>query len=308
MVTAAKWQNPDTTADGKRRAAVELETLDTLWFNTGTLCNIECAHCYIESSPKNDRLVYLTEQEVRPYLEEIRRDNLGTREIGFTGGEPFLNPEIIPMTRACLTEGFDVLILTNAMKPLENRRAELLTLKEKFGGRLALRVSLDHYTQEVHDQERGKGSFAKTLQGLAWLSEKGFALSVAGRSLTDETPEQTKIGYQALFDAEVVTLDARDARHLMIFPEMNERADLPEITTDCWGILNIKPSSVMCATSRMIVKRKGDPKPSVVACTLLPYDVRFSMGETLKDARRPVRLNHPHCASFCVLGGASCAG
>jgi sulfatase maturation enzyme AslB (radical SAM superfamily) len=308
MVTAAKWQNPDTTADGKRRAAVEPETLDTLWFNTGTLCNIECAHCYIESSPKNDRLVYLTEQEVRPYLEEIRRDHLGTREIGFTGGEPFLNPEIIPMTRACLAEGFDVLILTNAMKPLKNRRAELLTLKEKFGSRLALRVSLDHYTQEVHDQERGEGSFAKALQGLAWLSGKGFALSVAGRSLTDETAEQTKMGYQALFDAEAVTLDARDARHLVIFPEMNERADLPEITTDCWGILNIKPSSVMCATSRMIVKRKGDPSPSVVACTLLPYDTRFSMGETLKDARRPVRLNHPHCASFCVLGGASCSG
>ncbi|HBV56548.1 MAG TPA: radical SAM protein, partial [Rhodobacteraceae bacterium] len=58
---------------------------------------------------------------------------------------------------------------------------------------------------------------------------------------------------------------------------------------------------------RMVVKRKGASAPSVVACTLLPYDLQFDLGETLAEAERPVALNHPHCAKFCVLGGASCS-
>ena len=90
-----KFRNPLQTANGERRAQVALKALDTLWFNTGTLCNLTCLHCYIESSPRNDRLDYLTRDEVRGYLDEIARDRLPTRLIGFTGGEPFMNRDII---------------------------------------------------------------------------------------------------------------------------------------------------------------------------------------------------------------------
>ena len=85
------------TAKGERRAGVALTGLQTLWFNTGTLCNLTCRNCYIESSPKNDRLVYLSAAEVTTYLDEIARDNLPTEEIGFTGGEPFMNRELPQM-------------------------------------------------------------------------------------------------------------------------------------------------------------------------------------------------------------------
>ena len=94
----------------------------------------------------------------------------------------------------------------------------------------------------------------------------------------------------------------------MLFPEMDETVDVPEITTSCWDILGKREDSPMCASSRMIVKRKGAAKPSVVACTLLPYSRQFELGHTLKDAEPRVWLNHPHCAKFCVLGGASCSG
>jgi hypothetical protein len=93
----------------------------------------------------------------------------------------------------------------------------------------------------------------------------------------------------------------------VLFPEMDAHADVPEITIDCWGILNVSPDSMMCANSRMVVKRKGEGSPRVAACTLLPYDPQFDLGETLVEASRPVHLNHPHCARFCVLGGASCS-
>jgi hypothetical protein len=63
----------------------------------------------------------------------------------------------------------------------------------------------------------------------------------------------------------------------------------------------------MCATSRMVVKRKESDGPSVVACTLLPYDRAFDLGSTLASASGKVTLNHPHCAKFCVLGGGSCS-
>ena len=35
-----------------------------MWINTGTLCNITCAHCSIESSPRNDALADIAAREV----------------------------------------------------------------------------------------------------------------------------------------------------------------------------------------------------------------------------------------------------
>src|SRR6266851_2822756 len=113
-----KFQNASVTATGERRAQVALKSLDTLWFNTGTLCNLTCKHCYIESSPRNDRLVYLSAAEVNEYLDEIEELRLGTSLIGFTGGEPFINPELPEMLEIALQRGFRVLVLTNAMKPM----------------------------------------------------------------------------------------------------------------------------------------------------------------------------------------------
>ena len=84
-VSENKFKDPITTADGSTRAFIEAKKIKTLWFNTGTLCNIECKNCYIESSPKNDRLVYITFEEVKLFIDEAIDKNLGTKEIGFTG-------------------------------------------------------------------------------------------------------------------------------------------------------------------------------------------------------------------------------
>ncbi|MEL7176760.1 MAG: radical SAM protein, partial [Pseudomonadota bacterium] len=112
-----KFEDPFTTAKGETRASVELRNPETLWFNTGTLCNIECLNCYIESSPTNDRLVYITTAEVEDYLDQLEDRDWNVREIAFTGGEPFMNPDMIDITRASLARGYEVLILTNAMRP-----------------------------------------------------------------------------------------------------------------------------------------------------------------------------------------------
>ena len=302
-----KFRDPDVTARGEPRAKVGLTGLETLWFNTGTLCNLACAGCYIESSPKNDRLAYLTRAEMRAYLDEIARDRLPTRLVGFTGGEPFMNPELIGMLDDVLGRGLDALVLTNAMKPMRKVEDGLLLLGRRYGARLTVRVSVDHYGQDVHERERGRNTWQPTIDGLAWLARNGFEVHVAGRMLSGETETELRAGYATLFAGMGVPIDAADPVRLMIFPEMDPGHDVPEITEACWGILGRSAESVMCATSRMVVKRKGSHAPVVVACTLLPYDERFELGATLASAAGPVALNHRRCAAFCVLGGAACS-
>ncbi|GER08355.1 hypothetical protein GCM10007972_03390 [Iodidimonas muriae] len=307
-LASQKFTDPVRTAKGETRATVYLRTLETLWFNTGTLCNLACANCYIESTPKNDSLVYLSAAEVERYLDEIALTGLGTREIGLTGGEPFMNPDCIKIMDMALSRGFKLLVLSNAMKPMQHKQAALLDLHKRFGDQLSLRISVDHFTPELHEEERGPRSFAPMLEGLEWLSRNGFNLSVAGRTRWTENEADLRRGYEKLFKAHGIEIDAHDPVQLILFPEMDDEAEVPEITTKCWNILHVNPDDMMCATSRMVVKRKGDDRPSVQACTLLAYDQRFNLGETLAEAAQDVPLNHPHCAKFCVLGGGSCSG
>ncbi len=303
----AKFRDPAVTLDGSTRATVALRTLETLWFNTGTLCNIACAGCYIESSPRNDRLSYLTRAEARSYLDEIAADRLPTGLIGFTGGEPFMNPDIVGMLDDVLGAGLQALVLTNAMAPMRRLREPLLALRRTHGDRLKIRVSLDHYTSAGHEDERGPNSWQPTIDGLVWLAAHGFPIDVAGRKRTAEAEPALRAGYAALFADLRLPIDAADPVRLMLFPEMDPAADVPEITTACWGILHKSPDDIMCASARMVVKRKDAAAPTVMACTLVPYDPAFEMGRTLRQAARSVALNHPYCASFCVLGGAACS-
>ena len=303
----AKFVDPQRTADGKRRATVPLRRLRTLWFNTGTLCNLRCEHCYIESSPSNDRLVYLTRHEAQAYLDELAEQKLDTEEIGFTGGEPFMNPDMSSMAEDCLAAGYRVLVLTNAMRPMMKCSASLLKLRQRYGERLILRVSVDHYRRELHEEERGRRSWKPTIDGLRWLSDNGFAVHVAGRRRWGDDEASLRDGFQALFDAEGVRVDAYSGA-LTLFPEMDINADTPEVTNECWGLLGVRPDDMMCASSRMVVKHKGAAEPTVVSCTLLPYDSRFAYGPKLANALGEVPLNSPHCSRFCVLGGGKCSG
>lgn len=309
LANQGKFSDAKVTAKGEPRATVALSNPQTLWFNTGTLCNIECTNCYILSSPTNDALVYITAEEVRGYLDQLKARNWGVREIAFTGGEPFMNPEMIGIAEASLARGYDVLILTNAMLPMMRKRMRegLLRLNAAYPDKLTLRISVDHYRADLHDAERGKGALAKTITGMKWLSENGFTMAVAGRSVFEDTDSDSRAGYAAFYAEHGFNIDAEDPAMTVLFPEMDESVEVPEITTACWGILDKSPDAVMCASSRMVVKRRGAEKLAVLACTLLPYSPEFELGETLEEAERDVALNHPHCAKFCVLGGASCS-
>jgi len=299
-----KFKDPKVTANGSDRAFIEADKIKTLWFNTGTLCNIECKNCYIESSPKNDRLVYLTFDEVKNFIDEAVEKNLGTEEIGFTGGEPFMNKDIIRMIEYSLSKGLKTLVLSNAMKPMLNRVEEIKKVNHK---NLTIRVSIDHYEKSKHEEIRGKNTYDIMMKGLKWLDENDFNYALATRLLWNETEEELRKNFGIFVKNNHLKLNTNSKQELVTFEEMDESVDTPEITTSCWEILKKDPKDIMCSSSRMIVRKKGLKKPSVIACTLLPYDEEFDLGQTLTNSLQKIYLNHKHCSKFCVLGGSSCS-
>jgi predicted phosphodiesterase len=288
-------------------ARIALERLETLWFNTGTLCNLTCNGCYIESSPRNDRLAYLAHAEFTRIIDEARATQPALREIGFTGGEPFMNPAIMPMLDAALTHGYRTLVLTNAMRPMQRHFPALQRLRTTHGSQLALRVSLDHFTQVGHEALRGAKAWLPALKGLKTLFDAGFAPSIAARfDPAQESEAVTRAGFAALFAAQGWPIDTNNPDHLVLFPEMSTPNPVQGVSAAAWAALAPRGADAMCRTSRMVVQRKGASQASLVACTLLPYTARFDLGPTLAAAASPVTLNHPHCARFCVFGASSC--
>ena len=261
--TPTKFSDPDVTAKGETRASVGWTGLKTLWLNTGTLCNIECTNCYIQSSPRNDRLVYLSRSDVRQFLDEIDQPI----EIGITGGEPFMCPDILHIMEDVLSDGHSLLLLTNAMRPMMRPRIQqgLDRLAAHYGERMVLRVSLDSHDPAIHDAERGEGAFEEACKGLKWLGERAVQVAIAGRQALNEDDAEARTAYGALAGALGLSIDPTNTKQLVLFPEMIARDDPPEITTDCWGILNKSPDDIMCANQRMVIRRKGAGRATVTA-------------------------------------------
>ncbi len=294
------------TMHGEAHAKLALTALETLWFNTGTRCNIACEGCYIESSPRNDRLTFLSRADCERFLDQAATLHPELVEIGFTGGEPFLNREVPAMIARVLERGYRALVLTNAMRPMQRHAATLRALAARFGSRLAIRVSLDHATAIGHDRLRGEGSFASTLAGLRALAGSGALVSIAARFPPNEAEETWRRAFATLFQAERLAMDAFDPAALVLFPELADQPDPPEVSATCWETLAKRGRRVMCQSSRMVVHRQGEASPRIVACTLQPYAPEFDLGADLAAAARSVTLNHPYCARFCVFGAASC--
>ncbi|MBT3234403.1 MAG: radical SAM protein [Bdellovibrionales bacterium] len=307
-LSGQKYQHRLLTADMSERASVLLTTLKTVWFNSGSRCNFSCQNCYMESSPDNDRLDYLESEDITPYLDEIEVDFPAVDQVGITGGEPFLNPAIISIIKLVLSRGLSLLILSNGAAPLKRALPRLLPLWDQYGSKLVVRISLDHYTAQLHDRQRGTGSFDQAIATIVQLAQHNCHFTIATRSQSGESPAAIQYHFKQMLADYAITFDPFVSDNLTIFPEMDSSAvdDLPEISTDCWNKIERKPAELMCASSRMVIKRRGEQQPVVTACTLLPYQSQFELGSTLKEGVRPVYLNHPFCAQFCVLGGASC--
>src|SRR5437867_1989302 len=180
---------------------VALAHLDHLWFQvSGTLCNLTCTHCFISCSPHNRSFGFLDLDTVRRYLEESIA--LGVKEYYFTGGEPFLNPDMTAILELALRYG-PATVLTNATVFKDDWLDRLRRAEESSLYSLEFRVSIDGFTAEQNDPIRGPGTFERALKGVRQLLAHGFLPLITVARTRDDQDDGTLVeGFLALLGAQ----------------------------------------------------------------------------------------------------------
>jgi AdoMet-dependent heme synthase len=281
--------------------SVKLEHLDELWFQVaGTLCNLECSHCFISCSPHNDAFGFLDLDTVRRSLDESVR--LGVKEYYFTGGEPFLNPDMVAILEATLRYG-PATVLTNGTVLKEQwldrlRRAEVASPYS-----LEFRVSIDGFTPETNDPVRGQGTFDRAVQGVRQLVDHGFLPIVTVTRTRDDENDG------ALFDGFVRTLQAHgyERPRLKILPtlrigaeEARQRGYRAEERVTPEMMPGFDESNLICNHSRVVTDR------GVYVCPILVAAPDARLGATLAEAMTSYPLRH-HACYTCYQYGTLCA-
>jgi MoaA/NifB/PqqE/SkfB family radical SAM enzyme len=277
-----------------------LRSLDTLWFQVaGTLCNPACAHCFVSSSPTNRTHEFLSLETILRYLEEA--ESLGVKELYFTGGEPFLNPEMESILDHALRVA-PVTVLTNGLLLDLERCQRISHLAEKADYSLDFRVSLDGYSAETNDPIRGDGTFRQILQGISNLVATGLNPvitvtevhqdngSLQGKERFFELLRGLGIGKPRLKMLPVFQLGAEAERSGAY--ESWQRLRDGDALDDDWGHLQ-------CSSCRMVTDQ------GVWVCPILVNEARGKMGRALSDTLEPFALEHPACWT-CHVHGVSC--
>jgi len=291
-----------TDPEGNPRGYIQPKRLKELWFHTGTVCNLRCSFCLEGSKPGDNRLNAITLGEVKPFIEEAVL--LGAEQFSFTGGEPFVIPEMVSILDYAL-DFKPCLVLTNATEPLLNRFHQIAPLTGKPFS-LSFRVSLDHPDPKRHDAERGKGNFKLALETMQALHQAGFHISIARQSATGEDADEVNTAYLPYLKQAGLPVDTT----IIAFPEFHEpgsHPDVPYITESCMTTYKTEEQrdDFMCSFSKMIVKQGG--RMRVYACTLVDDDEDYDLGGTLAEAMKErVMLKHHRCYS-CFANGASCS-
>ena len=279
---------------------VELKSLDTLWFQVGgTVCNLACTHCFVSCSPTNHTHEVMSLGEVKRYLDEAAR--LGVREYYFTGGEPFLNPDMEAILEATLAVG-PANVLTNGLLLDPARCARLKALADVSDYSLDLRVSLDGYDAASNDPIRGAGTFERILAGVRNLHQAGLNPVITVTEVCEGAGTAT--GKEKFF--ELLRSLGIERPRLKILPvfrigaEAERAGALQEDTAEDGGNLPAESwDHLQCSSSRMVTDQ------GVWVCPILVNEPAARMGATLADTLGPFPLEHPACWT-CHVFGVSC--
>ena len=291
--------SPDVRRPGEVPVA-RLQSLDTLWFQiAGTVCNLACTHCFVSSSPTNRTHEGMTLEEVVPYLEEAAA--LGVREFYFTGGEPFLNPEMEAILARTLEFG-PANVLTNGLllDPERCRRLEELASAADYS--LDFRVSMDGYDAESNDPIRGEGTFARILEGIGNLVAAGLNPVITVTEVHDENGSAE--GKRRFF--ELLRKLGIERPRLKVLPVFRIGAEAERSSAyESWQVLREGDAPeghwdhLQCSNCRMVTDQ------GVWVCPILVNEPEGKMGETLRDTLDPYPLAHPACWT-CHVYGVSC--
>jgi molybdenum cofactor biosynthesis enzyme MoaA len=271
-----------------------------LWVQVaGTLCNLSCTHCFVSCGPHEERHAMMSPAEVAARVEEAL--SLGVKEIYFTGGEPFLNPDIESIVEATLAHA-PVTVLSNGTLFSERRVAWLAALSRRAHFSLELRVSLDGTDEASHDAFRGAGAWRRTFAGLRLLGAAGLLPIVTFTQPAHADAHAFAARCAAVLAAEGMRLPrlkllpmfqlGREAERSGGYAAGSTLAQLPAAAFDA--------QRLQCGSCRAVTSR------GVFVCPLLVDEPGGRMADTLADSARPFPLAHGACVT-CWVTGMSCA-
>jgi molybdenum cofactor biosynthesis enzyme MoaA len=273
--------------------------LDTLWFQVGgTVCNLACTHCFVSCSPTNRTHEPMTLAQVGPFLEEGAA--LGVKEYYFTGGEPFLNPDMEAILALVTGRFGPATVLTNGLLLDAARCARLRAIADRSEHSLDLRVSLDGPDAESNDRIRGPGAFARATEGIRNLAAVGLNPVITATEVDDAIGSDAgKERFFALLRSLGITKPRLKLLPLFRIGAEAERGGayarwqrLAAGDATDW-------SHLQCSSSRMVTGR------GVWVCPILVNEPAARMGEALADTLAPFPLAHPACWT-CHVHGVSC--
>lgn len=280
---------------------VSLAHLDELWFQVGgTLCNLECRHCFISCGPTNHAFGFLDLETVRRCLDESIP--LGVKEYYFTGGEPFLNRDMVPILELTLQYG-PATVLTNGTVFKEEWLKRLRQGEADSCYSLEFRVSIDGFSAEENDPIRGAGTFDRAMQGVRQLLNHGFLPIITATRTRDDQDDMAVVrGFlQLLREQGYSRPRLKILPTLRIGAEVNRQRgyrDSERVTPEMME--SFDQGLLICNHCRIVTDR------GVYVCPILIEAPDARMGSTLQDSLGPYSLRH-HACFTCYQYGTICA-
>jgi MoaA/NifB/PqqE/SkfB family radical SAM enzyme len=298
MSSIASSQTVSSAAD-PAWPAQPLHHLDALWIQVaGTLCNLSCTHCFVSCGPGDLHHALMSRDEVSGRVREGVA--LGVKEFYFTGGEPFMHPEMLEILEDTLPLGPST-VLTNGTLFTDERLARLRELDQAARYALEIRVSLDGATAAEHDRFRGEGSFARAIDGLLRLQAHGLLPIVTATHSTEEDDLSFRARYLSMLRAAGLTRPrlkvlpmfrlGRETARSRDYEAFESLRDLPEAAFD--------PERLQCGHCRAVTAK------GVFVCPLLVDVPDGRLAGRLADASSPYRLSHGACFT-CYVTGMTC--
>jgi len=282
--------------------AIYLDHLDVLWFQVaGTLCNLRCNHCFISCSPENHMLGLMSFDRVFPYLEEAVQ--LGVKEFYFTGGEPFINPDLPRILEATLHIG-PATVLTNATLFSAQLVKRLAELRDASRYSLELRVSIDGFSPETNDPIRGPGTFERAMWGVRLLLDGGFLPVITAMRSWPIAEDEAQL---AGFKNSLAKVGYRNPR-IKLLPSLRigqealrDRGYSEHEYVTKSMMVGYDVGQLMCSNSRVVSTR------GVHVCPILVDQPDSILGAgRLSDSKRAFVLKHQACIT-CYQYGALCS-
>ena len=291
---------PGRSAERPRYPEQPLHHLDALWIQVaGTVCNLRCTHCFVSCGPGDERHALMSRAEVRARVAEALP--LGVKEFYFTGGEPFVHPELIEILADTLGHA-PCTVLTNGTLFVPRVVEALARLSAQARYALEIRVSLDGAHAPAHDAFRGPGSFARAMAGIALLAAHGMLPIVTVTHTTDEDDEAFRERFLAMLRAagiprprlKVLPLFriGREVERTRGYQAIESLADLAPAAFD--------PGRLQCGSCRAVTSR------GVFVCPLLVDEPGGRMGARLDETLGAFTLTHGACYT-CYVTGMTCA-